>query len=79
MKNTVYVLIVLLTIVHQDFWWWESSTPLVLGFIPISLAYHACISMAAAVLWALAIKYCWPADADVTESMIAAWRDGGQA
>ncbi len=78
MKNTVYVLIVLLTIVHQDFWWWESSR-LVFGFLPITLAYHACVSMAAAALWALAVKYCWPVDADVTESMTGAGSDGGQA
>ncbi len=60
MKRFVYGLIVLLAILHQDFWWWDRIDPLVLGFIPIGLAYHAGVSIAAAVLWALAVKYCWP-------------------
>ena len=64
MKWFVYSLIVLLAIVHQDFWWWDRIDPLVFGFIPIGLAYHAGVSITAAILWALAVKYCWPAIAD---------------
>lgn len=60
MKKLIFGLIVLLMVVHQDFWWWDSIDPLVLGFLPISLAYQAGVSIAAAILWALAIKYCWP-------------------
>ena len=60
MKWFVYSLIVLLAIVHQDFWWWDRIDPLVFGFIPIGLAYQAGVSIAAAILWAMAVKYCWP-------------------
>ena len=60
MKRLVYGLILLLAIVHQDFWWWDRIDPLVLGFIPIGLAYQAGVSIAAAILWAMAVKYCWP-------------------
>ena len=60
MRRLVFGLIVLLAVLHQDYWWWDSIDPLVLGFIPIGLAYHAGVSIAAAVLWAMAIKYCWP-------------------
>lgn len=60
MKKTVYGLIVLLAIVHQDFWWWDESDLLVFGFVPIGLAYHAGISLVAGILWALVVKYCWP-------------------
>ncbi len=60
MRRLVIGLIVLLAVLHQDFWWWDSIDPLVLGFIPIGLAYHAGVSVVAAVLWAMAIKYCWP-------------------
>jgi len=67
MKKLIYGLIILLVIVHQDFWWWDDSDTLVFGFMPIGLAYHAGISLAAAALWALAVKYCWPAEADVVE------------
>jgi hypothetical protein len=68
MKRLVYGLIVLLAIVHQDSWWWDDSETLVFGFIPIGLAYHAGVSVAAATLWGLAVVYCWPADVDDVEA-----------
>jgi hypothetical protein len=58
-RNTILVLAIALAVLHQDFWWWDSET-LVLGFMPIGLAYHACYSIMAACLWALAIKIAWP-------------------
>ncbi len=67
MKAVTYGLIVLLAILHQDFWWWDDSDTLVFGFVPLGLAYHAGISMVAALLWATAVKFCWPADADAVE------------
>jgi len=60
MKKIVFGIIIMLAVVHQDYWWWDSIDPLALGFIPIGLAYHAGVSIAAALLWAMAIKYCWP-------------------
>lgn len=63
MRVLVYGLLVLLAIVHQDYWWWDKIDPLVFGFVPIGLAYHAGVSIVAAILWAMAVKYCWPADA----------------
>ena len=59
MKHVVWILVVLLLILHQDNWFWEDAT-LVFGFMPIGLAYHALYSIAAACLWALAIKIAWP-------------------
>ena len=64
MKKLVYAFIILLAIAHQDFWWWDDSDTLVLGFLPIGLAYHAGISVLAGIAWALATRYCWPLDAD---------------
>ncbi len=72
MKPIVYGLIALLAILHQDNWWWDNSETLVLGFVPIGLAYHAGVSVMAAVLWALAVKYCWPADVDAMDEPEAA-------
>ena len=71
MKRLVYGLIVLLAIFHQDCWWWDDSETLVFGFIPIGLAYHAGISIAAGVLWAMAVKYCWPRGVDVADGTAA--------
>ncbi len=69
MKRVIYGLIILLAVLHQDFWWWDDSETLILDFLPIGLAYHAGVSAAAAVLWALAVKYCWPADVDSAGSL----------
>lgn len=59
MKKVVWGLVVLLIIMHQDFWFWDDRT-LLFGFMPIGLAYHAGISLAAAFTWFLATIYCWP-------------------
>ncbi len=55
----VWGLVLLLVIIHQDNWFWDDNT-LVLGFMPIGLLYHACISMAAAFTWYLATLFIWP-------------------
>ena len=36
-------------VLHQDFWNWKKAEPLVFGFLPIGLAYHAGYSILAAV------------------------------
>lgn len=61
MKYVVWPLIVLLVILHQDNWFWNDGT-LVFGFMPVGLFYHACISLAAGVVWFLAVSFCWPGD-----------------
>jgi len=57
----IYSLIIVLAILHQDFWWWDDPT-LVFGFLPIGLAYHGLYSIMASVVWGLALYYCWPHD-----------------
>lgn len=53
--------IAMLYVLHQDFWFWTTARPLVLGFIPIGLAYHGLYCAASAVLmWALT-RLAWPA------------------
>lgn len=71
MKWLVIGLIVLLTLLHQDVWFWDTYEPLVFGFIPIGLAYHAMISIMAAFLWFLAIKFCWPEGVDDVEEELS--------
>jgi hypothetical protein len=48
---------------HQDVWNW-SRTTLYFGFLPVTLAYHMGISVAAAATWYLATKVAWPAHLD---------------
>lgn len=59
MKAVVWGLVALLMIIHQDLWFWDDPT-LVFGFLPIGLAYHLALSLAAAFTWYLATVYCWP-------------------
>jgi hypothetical protein len=59
MKYVVWALVVILVVLHQDYWQWDKAN-LVVGFLPYSLAYHAGLSVAAAVVWLLATRFCWP-------------------
>jgi hypothetical protein len=61
MKRALLVLAVaVLYVLHQDYWNWYDARPLVFGFLPVGLAYHAAFSIAAAgVLWLL-VRYAWP-------------------
>jgi hypothetical protein len=61
----VWTLVLLLVIAHQDYWLWNDAT-LVWGFLPIGLFFHACLSVAAAIVWFLAIKFAWPANLEPT-------------
>lgn len=82
MKYVVWGLVVLLIILHQDVWLWENDT-LVAGFMPMTLLYHACISLAAGATWFLATKFAWPTiledadgdDAPVSEAVSAEGAD----
>ena len=50
-----------LYVLHQDVWFWDTARPLVFGFLPIGLFYHAAYSVAVAVLMLLLIRFAWPA------------------
>lgn len=64
MKYVVWLLVLLLVILHQDIWNWTSDT-LVFGFMPISLFYHSCLSVAASIVWLMACQFAWPAADDL--------------
>ena len=61
MRYVVYVLIALMFVLHQDFWFWDNPR-LYFGFMPVGLLYHAVYSVVAALVWALAILFLWPRD-----------------
>jgi hypothetical protein len=64
MKRTRIILLTLLVagvyLLHQDFWNWNKAEPLVFGFLPIGLAYHAAYSVLASVTMALLVRFAWP-------------------
>lgn len=66
MRLIAIFIFLLLVVAHQDFWWWHTHEPLIFGFIPIGLAWHAGISLSAAALGAFAVKFCWPTEIEQT-------------
>lgn len=76
MKYVICGLILLLLIIHQDFWLWDDSR-LIFGIIPIGLFYHACISVAASLTWLLATIYAWPENLDQAEPASSTATDNG--
>ena len=49
-----------LYVLHQDIWNWRTPYPLVFGFVPIGLFYHACFAAAASLLMWLLVTFAWP-------------------
>ena len=64
----VYALAAIVYLLHQDLWFWREARPLVFGFMPIGLFYHAVFTLACSGLLALLVKYAWPAHLESAES-----------
>lgn len=77
MRTIVWFLIVLLLVLHQDNWFWTDGR-LVFGFMPLGLFYHACISLAAGVVWFLATRHCWPLGVDDAGGVEPQRQDGAR-
>ncbi len=54
------LLVLVVYVLHQDFWNWKKAEPLVFGFLPIGLAYHAAYSVLASITMAVLVKFAWP-------------------
>ncbi len=74
MQRAIWIMVGVLIVLHQDIWLWDNAT-LLFGFLPVSLAYHMGISIAAGVVWFLATRYAWP----VAEERAADGEKGGAA
>lgn len=61
------LLIAAVYLLHQDSWNWKSADPLVFGFLPVGLAYHAGYSILAAIMMAVLVKFAWPKHLEETE------------
>lgn len=60
MKHIIFwIALGALLILHHDWWFWNDGR-LLFGFLPVGLAYHAFISLAASGLWAWAVFGAWP-------------------
>jgi hypothetical protein len=67
MPRLLLVLVVaVLYLLHQDFWFWRDARPLVFGFLPVGLAYHALYCIAVTVLMWTLTRVAWPAHLEET-------------
>jgi hypothetical protein len=68
MKRTLLcIAVAAFYVLHQDSWLWREARPLVFGFLPIGLFYHACYSAGAALLMALLVRHAWPSHLEQDE------------
>jgi hypothetical protein len=68
MKRIILLLIIVAVyVLHQDSWNWAKVDPMIFGFLPAGLAYHAAYSIAAAALMAVLVKTAWPKELEDTK------------
>jgi hypothetical protein len=68
MKKLLLLLLILAVYVaHQDFWNWGKAEPMIFGFLPPGLAYHAAYSIVCAALMAVLVKTAWPKELEDPE------------
>jgi hypothetical protein len=76
MKPTKTILLTLLVlavyVLHQDSWNWTKAEPLVFGFLPVGLAYHAGYSVLCAIAMAVLVKFAWPKHLEKVEPQAGA-------
>jgi len=61
-------MVALMYVAHQDLIHWHMAKPMVFGFLPIGLAYHALYSIATAGMMAILVKFAWPKELDKQEN-----------
>ena len=57
----------LVYLLHQDFWFWRSARPLVFGFLPIGLFYHAAYTVGISLLMWYVVRHHWPSHLEEQE------------
>jgi hypothetical protein len=55
------LVVLLVYTLHQDLWFWREARPLILGVLPVGLAYHAAYTLGVPLLMAFLIRRLWPA------------------
>ncbi len=66
-RRFLFALLAILAVLHQDFWLWDDPS-VVLGFLPVSLAYQIGFMAVTASLWAWAVRFAWPTDLEPDNS-----------
>ena len=67
MKWVLGLLIAALIVIHQDLWAWPQAEPLVGGYMPEGLWYHALFCVLSSVMLAILVLVAWPAHLEGAE------------
>ena len=73
----LYALAVGVLVLHQDVWNWSRAEPLLMGFLPVGLAYHAAYTIVCSVVMFLFVKFLWPVELEGAERESSADNGGG--
>ena len=63
-------IVIAVYLLHQDLWFWQTAQPLVFGFLPIGLFYHAVFCLLCSVMMILLVKFAWPVQFDEAPSAL---------
>ena len=66
-RSLVALALIPLLVLHQDWWFWDDDRTLVLGFMPVGLAWHAGYTLVLSVFWWWAGRFAWPEEPDPEE------------
>jgi hypothetical protein len=67
-KLLLLLLVIAVYVLHQDYWNWNKTEPLIFGCLPIGLAYHAGYSILCAITMWVLVKTAWPKHLEVEEA-----------
>ena len=70
MRVILTSIVVAVYVLHQDVWFWRNARPLVFGFLPIGLFYHAVFCLLCSVVMVLLVKFAWPLNLDAPASAL---------
>jgi hypothetical protein len=59
-RITAAVILAAVYALHQDVWFWAEARPLVFGFLPIGLFYHAAYTVATSLVLLVLMRSLWP-------------------
>jgi hypothetical protein len=62
------LLVAVIYVLHQDFWFWREARPLVFGLLPIGLFYHVAYTLVTSLLLWTLVRMLWPAHLDTESS-----------
>jgi hypothetical protein len=75
-RSVAALILIALYVLHQDIWFWRDVRPLVFGFLPVGLFYHAAYTVLIALVLLWLLPALWPAELERSVDHAPASRSG---